>query len=289
VLVVFAPLVCQQTLTLRLQVHSVFKFSPTLRQCANLIPPWHERISDMKIRWRRTIAKELLFAASFACFCILSLFSQQQDNSPVIQGIDAAVKARVDSVAGYTVTEHYAVYRGEDETHTVADMIVKTTYKRETGKSYAVVSESGSEMIRKFGLDSVLASEKDINLPDKVAQSWITSANYNMTPKPGKQQIDGRDCIAVAIDPKRKAPNLISGTIWVDANDFTIVRLEGDSSKAPSIFAGVTHVMRQYANINGFAMATHARAESTTFLYGKTIVKIDYTGYDIQLRPITKP
>jgi hypothetical protein len=140
-------------------------------------------------------------------------------------------------------------------------------------------------MIRRFGLDSILDSEKNINLPGNVEHSWIVSANYQMTLKPGKQQVDGRDCLVVAINPKSKAPNLIVGTLFVDAKDFTIVRLEGVSSKAPSIFAGVTHVMRQYANIDGFAMATHARAESTTFLYGKTIVKIDYTDYNIQLRP----
>ena len=29
-------------------------------------------------------------------------------------------------------------------------------------------------------------------------------------------------------------------------------------------------------------MATHARAESSTFLYGKTVVTIDYMGYQIQ-------
>lgn len=239
----------------------------------------------MKNCWRRTIARAVLIPASFAYLGTVPLFSQQQGSSSVIQGIDAAVKARVDSIAGYTVTEHYAVFRGGDETHSVAEMTVKTTYKKESGKNYAILSESGSAMIRRLGLDSVLASEKDINLPDKVAQSWITSANYDMTPKPGTQQIDGRECLAVAINPRRKAPNLIVGTLWVDAKDYTIVRLEGVSSKAPSIFAGVTHVMRQYTNIDSFAMATHARAESTTFLYGKTIVKIDYTDYNIQLRP----
>jgi hypothetical protein len=96
--------------------------------------------------------------------------------------------------------------------------------------------------------------------------------------------LDGRDCYILSIRPRQKAPNLIVGSIWVDAKDFTIVRLEGNSSKAPSVFAGTTHLMRQYANINGFSMATHARAESTTLLFGPTILTIDYTNYDIQLQ-----
>ena len=131
-------------------------------------------------------------------------------------------------------------------------------------------------MIRSLGLDPILQREKEINLPGNVEHSWITSANYEMTLKPGSiQLLDGRNCLVLAINPKRKAPNLIIGTIWVDAKDYTIVRLEGIASKAPSVFAGATHMMRQYANIDGFAMATHARAESSTFLYGRTVVKID--------------
>jgi len=211
--------------------------------------------------------------------------AQQLDQAAVIRGVDAAVLSRVNRVAGYTVTEHYAVYRGADETHSVAEMTVKTTYRRETGKSYEVVSQGGSAMIRRLGLDPILDSEKEINRPENVEHSWISSENYEMTLKPGTQIQDGRECLVLAINPKRKAPNLIVGTLWVDAKDYTIVRLEGVASKAPSVFAGTTHMMRQYDQVEGFAMATHARAESSTFLYGKTVVTIDYTGYDIQVRP----
>jgi hypothetical protein len=74
------------------------------------------------------------------------------------------------------------------------------------------------------------------------------------------------------------------GTLWVDAKDFTIVRLEGVASKSPSVLAGVTHMTRQYASMDGFSMATHARAESSTFLYGRTVLTIDYSGYQVEVR-----
>jgi len=211
-------------------------------------------------------------------------WANQPDQAAVIHGIDEAVFYRVNKVAGYTVTERYSVYRGSDEAHPVAAMTVKTTYRRESGKSYVVQSSSGSVLIRKFGLDPILEREKEINLPGQVEHSWITSANYDMTLKPDLQTLDGRSCYVLSIHPKRKAPNLIVGSIWVDAKDFTIVRLEGVASKPPSIFAGTTHMTRDYKNVNGFSMATHARAESSTMLYGKTVVTIDYTGYSIQIR-----
>jgi hypothetical protein len=206
------------------------------------------------------------------------------DQAAVIRQVDAAVMARVRAIAGYTVTEHYAVYHGTDETHPVAEMMVKTTYRKETGKSYEVLSQSGSALIRRLGLDPLLDSEKSINLPGNVQHAWIDSENYNMTLKAGTQALDGRTCYVLAIDPKRKAPNLIVGALWVDVQDGSIVRLEGVASKAPSVFAGVTHMMRQYAMVDGFSMATHARAESSTFLYGRTVVTIDYTGYKIDVK-----
>jgi hypothetical protein len=225
-----------------------------------------------------------VFLFSLSLLAVPFLVAQPPDQATVIQGIDNAVLTRVNRIAGYSATENYAVFRGNDETHSVAGMTVRETYRKETGKDYQILSQSGSAIIRKLGLDPILEREKEINLPGNVQQAWITSANYEMTLKPGMQRIDGRDCLVLAINPRRKAPNLIVGTIWVDAKDDTIVRLEGVASKAPSVFAGVTHMMRQYADIDGFSMATHARAESSTFLYGRIVVTIDYANYAIQRR-----
>ena len=103
--------------------------------------------------------------------------------------------------------------------------------------------------------------------------------------KPGTQALNGHECLEFTIAPKRKAPNLVAGSVWVDAKDYTIAKLEGIASKSPSVLAGETHMMRQYAYVDGFSMATYARAESSTFLYGKTVVTIDYTGYKLDLKP----
>ncbi len=97
--------------------------------------------------------------------------------------------------------------------------------------------------------------------------------------------MDGRDCYVLAISPKRKAPNLIQGTMWVDAKDGSIVQIQGVASKSPSIFTGPTEMMRQYAKVNGFSQAVRARAVSNSLLFGETVVRIDYRDYQIQLRP----
>ena len=236
---------------------------------------------------RRFRAVPALAAASLF-FCLGSLASpaQQPDSAAIIQKVDAAVKARVDGILGYTDTEHYAVYRNHDEVHPVAEMTVKTTYRQDSGKSYAILSQSGSQIIRNMVLGSILDNEKHINLPGIREGSWITSANYEMKLQSGAtQSLNGRECYLLRLIPKRKAPYLVDGTLWVDSRDGAIVQLQGMASKSASYLTGPTQMMRQYTNIYGFAEATQARAVSNSFLFGQTVVTIDYRDYRIQLRP----
>ncbi len=179
-----------------------------------------------------------------------------------------------------------AVFRGGDQTNPAAEMIVKMSYKKGVGKDYAILKQSGSSLIQKFGLLPLLDNEKAINNPATVAQSWFTSANYEMHLKPGvTQNIDGRPCLALSITPRHKAPNMIDGTLWVDAVNHTLVEVEGVASKSPSPFAGSTKMMRQYTLMQGYAMASHARAESSSMLFGRTVIVIDYSDYHFELRP----
>ena len=124
----------------------------------------------------------------------------------------------IENVLGFTDIEHYAVYRGSDETHPVAEMTVKDTYKKGVGKTYTILSQSGSGIVMRFGLKPLLENEKSINKPGNVEKSWFTSANYEMKLKPGgRQRLNGRDCYVLDITPNGRLPILIDGTLWVDA------------------------------------------------------------------------
>jgi len=228
------------------------------------------------------VAASLFFAGLFAG----PLPAQQQDPATVVQHIDAAVKARIDNVSGYSSTEHYAVFRNNDEVHAVAEMTVKAVYSRDTGKSYTPIAQSGSEIIRGTVLNSILDNERHMSQPGNREGAWITSANYDMKLQPEHTQLpDGRDCLVVALTPRRTAPYLFTGTLWVDAKDYSIVQFQGTATKSPTVLAGPAQVARQYATVSGFPMATHARAVSSSFLFGPTIIKIDYLDYQVELKP----
>jgi hypothetical protein len=241
---------------------------------ANLEPVVPSKLLDKR-------ASALLICVALCC---AGTRGQQIDNATAVRNIDAAVKWRIDHIAGYTDLEHYKVYRGKDETNPAAEMVVKTSYRPESGKNYEVVSQSGSSLLFKLLLRPLLETEKDINNPAKVGASLMTSANYDMKLNAGGPvQKEGRECWALTIEPRRKAPNLFLGTLWVDASDFTIVRIEGVTSKSPSFWADPSHVMRRYTKIDGFAQAVQAWAESDSF-FGRVVVTINYDSYQIQSR-----
>ncbi len=235
----------------------------------------------------RSAVSALRIPAALAAAALLTApaHAQPVDAASIVQHVDAAVAARVANVAGFTDVEHYAVFRGGGETHPAAQMTVKVTYRSGAGKSYKVLSQSGSAIVLKFGLMPLLENEKAINDPKKVDNSWFTSANYEMKLlSAATQNVNGRACYSLAITPRHKAPNMIDGTLWVDAHDFSIVQVAGIASRSPSIFAGTTRMMRRYVNIDGYPMATHARAESDSRLFGRTVVVIDYGDYHLDLR-----
>ncbi|HEY2859249.1 MAG TPA: hypothetical protein VGJ21_12585 [Terracidiphilus sp.] len=208
---------------------------------------------------------------------------QQTANEQAIRKIDSAVASREDNLIGYTVTERYRVFRGGDAVHPAAEMTVKTTYRKDAGKSYTILSQTGSGLILNDVLGRVLDSERLMTQPANRVQALLNSANYSMTIK-GSAVMDGYNCVEAAIAPKRASPYLFKGSIWIDPLSGSIVKLEGVAGKSPSVLTGPTHVSRHYAILDGFPIATHATAVSSSWLLGETRVEIDYTDYSLTPR-----
>ncbi len=238
----------------------------------------------LRNRFNRFHPLPIAVALAAVLFCVGLSAAQDLDSAATIRGIDRSVAFRDDNLLGYTVTENYTVFRNGDDAHPAAAMMVKTTYTRNFGKSYDVLSESGSELLRKEVLERILDNEKSMNESANRAEELITSHNYTMTVK-GEEMAAGRDCLVLAIVPRRIAPYLFNGKIWVDVRDQAIVRLEGVASKSASMLTGPAQVMRTYAQVDGLPMAAHASATTSSWLLGPTRIEIEYAGYEIRRAP----
>jgi len=229
----------------------------------------------------------ILALSVLLCWSVAACAQQNppsRTDAEILRGIDEAVLNRANAIARYDVVEHYSIFRSGEATPS-AQETVHTAYNRNTGKQYMPITQSGSSLLRRTVMERVLAGEKEINLPANREGSWFTSRNYEMKPESGTVERNGHPCILVDIHARRQSPHLFNGKLWIDAADFTIVRMEGAPVQSPSIFAGESSVSRDYVKVDGFAMATHTEAHSHSFLFGDTLITIEYTDYKIVREP----
>lgn len=200
---------------------------------------------------------------------------RQQD---LIRRIDALELARERNLAGYTVTEYYTIRNSRFSRP--AYVTVETTYRRGEGKMYKVLSRSGPSLLANRVMDRLLHEESEMSRGRAREQAIVTSANYDMK-LIGQELVDGTTCDVIELIPKRRGPYLLRGRLWLDAADTMVVKIEGSPSASGSFFEGRPHVVREYKNVNGLALAQRVRAASSSFLFGKSTVDIEYRDYHV--------
>jgi hypothetical protein len=201
---------------------------------------------------------------------------ERQQN--LIRQIDQAELRRESKLTGYTVSEYYTIRNSHFSKP--AEAIIETTYRRGQGKTYKVLSRSGPSLLRNRVLDRLLQEETQMSRGRMREQAIITSANYEMKLM-GQEPVGGIMCDVLELTPKRKSPYLLRGRLWVDPAKMMIVKIEGKPPASASFFSGRPQVVREYKHLEGFALAHHSHAVSSSFLFGQSIVDIEYRDYHL--------
>ena len=68
----------------------------------------------------------------------------------------------------------------------------------------------------------------------------------------GSDYIDGRLAYVIGAVPKRSDKYLFRGRVWVDAEDYAVVRVEGQPAKTASFWIHSTHFIAQYQKSGPF-------------------------------------
>jgi hypothetical protein len=88
-------------------------------------------------------------------------------------------------------------------------------------------------------------------------------------------------CLVAQVTPRRRDKYLFEGRVWIDTQDYAIVRIAGQPARSLSFWITRADFVRQYQKIAGFWLA----AEDETFvhvrLYGNKILTINYQDYVI--------
>ena len=164
--------------------------------------------------------------------------------------------------------------------HKSAMVSVKVTHHPKEGKRFTVVEYSGSE--RMIGIvEKLLAFEADASKPESRGNHEIGPANYEARVR-GIETKGTQTCYVLELTPKHRSKYLISGTVWVDRDTYSIVRLEGTTGASISMWLGAPHVAVDFEDVLGIWLPTHTVSVSSSFLLGTSALDISYTDYRIE-------
>jgi outer membrane lipoprotein-sorting protein len=162
--------------------------------------------------------------------------------------------------------------------HKTADMTVRITYRSPDEKEFTIVSERGSGTIRDRVFRPLLEAEVESMQLQNQQRTGITVENYAFTLLKSPQ-IGANDFYVLQATPRHKNKFLFRGRIWVDANDFAVIRVEGEPAVNPSWWTRKTDFVRVYQRVGPFWLPESNESVTNVRMFGTAVLTITYGEY----------
>ena len=172
----------------------------------------------------------------------------------------------------YEVTDTTGKVRAQERGH--------MEYRRPDKKTFITTSESGSGIVRHLALDPLIASEIEVASGKQRHDSSIIPANYTLELL-GEQQVGPYHCFVVQAMPKRSDKYLFEGKVWIDAQDFAVVRIAGHPAKKLSFWIEQADFVREYQKTNGFWLPRRDETFVKVRMYGQKVLTIEHQNYTV--------
>jgi hypothetical protein len=178
----------------------------------------------------------------------------------------------------YSVLRTYEVRSSTGKLY--AREIVKMDYQAPSQKTFFTVSEEGSGLVRSLVLKRLIESEKETAAGKEHHDSSIAPANYSFEML-GEEEVGDRRCFVVRAIPKREDKYLFEGTIWIDMQDYAIVKIAGHPAKRLSFWIEQADFVRQYQKIGTFWFPSEDTTIVRVRLKGIKTLTIRHERYEI--------
>jgi hypothetical protein len=173
----------------------------------------------------------------------------------------------------YSAQRTYSIADSKGKVH--ASETVRMEYVAPDKKTFETISTEGSSVIRYLVLDRLIASEVSTAAGQDHRDSSITPANYTFRLL-GEDTVGDRRCFVVEAAPKRPDKYLFEGKIWIDANEFAIVKIAGHPAKKLSFWVTRADFVRQYQKIGDFWLPARDDTVVDVKIYGKKTLSIEH-------------
>jgi hypothetical protein len=194
----------------------------------------------------------------------------------ILSELVAHNQRRSGALLEYTAVKRHQMIDSSGEMY--AEEIAHIKYQAPDRKTVVVTSENSWGPAGRFTLDQLIVGVIEASAGGDDGDGSITPENYKLVPL-GEQQVGSFHCFVVQAIPKRKENDLFEGKIWIDLQDYAIVRIEGHSVKRPSFWIAREEFVRQYQKIDGFWLPQKDETLIHVRLYGSKLLAIDHWNY----------
>ena len=196
--------------------------------------------------------------------------------SQIFAELDAHNDARKSALLDYTSLRTYQVLDLKGKVH--AEEIGRMEFHAPDQKKFVTTSERGSGIIRRMALNPLISSEIEAAAGKVHHDSAISAENYSLVLL-GEQQVGPYRCFVARADPKRKDKYLFEGKLWIDVDDYAVVRIEGHPAKKLSLWIERADFVQQYQKIDHFWLPEKDETLVQVRLYGKKVLRINHQDY----------
>jgi hypothetical protein len=197
----------------------------------------------------------------------------------ILRRMDEHDRAMSVSLARYTCLRRYVL--DNQRFHKKAELSVRMTYLSPGHKKFEVLSEQGPSVLRQKVLRPMLDAEEEAGRDDIRPHTLIISLNYTFK-LIGEQLQQGRQAYLLEVAPKTRNKFSIRGRVWVDAENFGIIRVEAAPAQNPSIFIRNTRIVQQSSRFGDLWLPLYNHSNTDSLLFGHTEVTIDSWDYKVR-------
>ena len=147
-------------------------------------------------------------------------------------------------------------------------------------KLFEVHSSSGMGFMRKGVLNRLIETERESSSGIQKAKTAMSGENYAFEYL-RSEKVSDRLQYVLRVRARRKDKLLFNGTLWVDAEDFAVTRIEGRPAKNPSFWTRKVDFVQEYQKLGPYWFPARNSSVTQVFIFGVTTTEIEYANYQV--------
>lgn len=226
----------------------------------------------------KSVIKNAFFALLIAVSIVPVVAAQAGNPLPSVDDVLAKMAnsdaQRQSELNGYRATRRYIAVNKKRR----AEMLVRVTCSPDGAKQFDILSEEGSHAIRKHVFYKLLNEEAEASRHGTRNTTRLIPENYDFR-LVGLESLPTGPAYVLSVRPKTANKYLIDGKIWVDGNDYAIVRIEGQPAHNPSFWVRSVHFVHTYQKVHQFWFASSTYTSSQILIFGTSELMIENSNY----------